>query len=530
MARGSLSIILHAHLPFVRHPEHEFFLEEQWLYEAITETYVPLIHMLERIERDGVPCRLAMTLSPTLIAMLTDGLLQERYRRHITRLIDLAGKEIERTRFQPEFNRIALEYFREFTLARETVFDRYGGNIVHAFKGFQDRGLVEILTCGATHGFLPLVDRSAGSVRGQIDPAVRQYRAVFQRDPAGIWLPECGYAEGIDEDLKEYGIRYFITDTHGILHASPRPKFGVYAPLYCPSRVAAFGRDLESSKQVWSSVEGYPGDYSYREFYRDIGFDLDYEYIRPYISPDGKRINTGLKYYRITGPTPDKLPYDRTAALEKAAEHAGNFMFNREKQVEHLSGFMDREPIIVAPYDAELFGHWWYEGPSFLDFLIRKIGFDQQTIRLVTPSDYLKQYPVNQVSTPSMSSWGWKGYNETWLSGSNTWIYPHLHKAARRMKEMARTHGDGDGIARRTLNQAARELLLAQSSDWAFIMHTGTMVPYAVKRTTEHLLNFDELYRGINGEGIDIDRLEELEHTDNLFPDIEPRAMRVGTD
>ncbi|MBD3314857.1 MAG: DUF1957 domain-containing protein [Chitinivibrionales bacterium] len=525
MEKGFLAIVLHAHLPYVRHPEHDYFLEEQWLYEAITETYIPLIHLFEGLEHDRVPFRVTMSLTPTLTAMLSDELLQQRYVKHIDRLIELASLEVDRTRFQPAFRETALDYYWQFTRAKETFCGSYGRNLVGAFKGFQDRGRLEIITSAATHGFLPLV-RTDAAVRAQIGVAVEQYRNTFHRNPPGIWLPECGYFPGVDEMLQEHGIRYFITDTHGILHASPRPKYGVYAPLYCPSKVAAFGRDLESSKQVWSSVEGYPGDYRYREFYRDIGFDLDYDYVRPYITADGIRTNTGIKYYKITGPTNHKEPYSRSAALEAAAEHAGNFMFNREKQAEFLNGFMGRKPIIMAPYDAELYGHWWYEGPAFLDFLIRKIAYDQNTIRLVTPTDYLKEYPVNQVSTPSMSSWGWKGYSETWLSGANDWIYPHVHKATLRMSELSDRYAGRNGGIRRALKQAARELFLAQSSDWAFIMHTGTMVPYAVKRTKEHLLNFNAIYEGLNAENLDMNWIGELESRNNLFESVEPALFQ----
>lgn len=517
MEKGFLSLVLHAHLPFVRHPEHGYFLEENWLYEAITETYIPLIHMFEGFERDHVPCRITMTLTPSLISMLKDPLLQERYIRHIDKLIELANKEIERTRFQPEFNETALHYYWQFTQAKETFCNRYYRDLTWAFKRFQDLGYLEIITCGATHGFLPLISRTDAAVRGQISTAVNQYRDIFGRKPLGIWLPECGYFPGVDRFLKEVGIRYFLSETHGILHASPRPKFGVYAPVYCPSGVAAFGRDMESSKQVWSSIEGYPGDFDYREFYRDIGFDLDYDYIRPYITPDGLRINTGIKYFRITG-SENKQPYVRRWAMEKAASHAGNFMFNREKQIEFLHDMLGRKPIIVAPYDAELYGHWWYEGPEFLNFLIRKAAYDQKTFRLITPSDYLGIYRVNQVSTPSMSSWGYKGFSETWLCGSNDWIYRHLHKAALRMTEMANRYRGQNGNVQRALNQAVRELYLAQSSDWAFIMHTGTMVPYAVKRTKDHLSNFNRIYDSLNGGNLDASWLSEIERRNNIFP------------
>jgi 1,4-alpha-glucan branching enzyme len=293
------------------------------------------------------------------------------------------------------------------------------------------------------------------------------YESVFGRKPRGIWLPECGYHPGHDEILKECGIRYFFSDSHGVLHGTPRPKYGVFAPVYCRGTgVACFARDLESSKQVWSSIEGYPGDYNYREFYRDIGFDLEFEYIKPYIHPDGVRINTGIKYYRITGTGNNKEPYAPQWAKEKASQHAGNFMFNRQKQIEYLNDFMHKIPILVSPYDAELFGHWWYEGPKWLDFLIRKISCDQDEIRMITPSEYLAENPRNQVITPSLSSWGWKGYSEMWLQGANDWIYRHLHVCEERMSELAKRFRSADGPLRRALNQAAREHMYAWFLRW----------------------------------------------------------------
>jgi 1,4-alpha-glucan branching enzyme len=525
MHKGYLCLVLHSHLPFVRHPEHENFLEEDWLYEAITETYIPIILVLEGLSNDNIDFRLTMSLSPTLISMLSDGLLQDRYLRHINNLIELGHKEVERTRWQPEFQHLAIMYLNSFSKSRDT-FLRFNRNLVTAFKNFQDAGKLEIITCGATHGFFPLMDVCKESIRAQVKVAVAHYESVFDRKPRGIWLPECGYHPGHDEILKEAGIRYFFTDSHGVLHGAPRPKYGVFAPVYCKgSGVACFGRDLESSKQVWSSIDGYPGDYSYREFYRDIGFDLDYEYIKPYIHPDGVRINTGVKYFRITG-SDNKQPYDPYLAREKAAQQAGNFMFNRQKQIEYLYDIMQKKPIIVSPYDAELFGHWWYEGPQWIDFLIRKIACDQDTIRLITPSEYLAENPRNQVITPSLSSWGYKGYCEMWLQGPNDWIYRHLHAASGRMTELVKNFPHAEGVLERALKQALRELLLAQSSDWAFIMGTGTHTSYAIRRSKEHLLRFTRLYEDIKSNSIDQNWLSDIEGKDNLFPDIDYRAHR----
>ncbi|MCC7519920.1 MAG: DUF1957 domain-containing protein [Verrucomicrobiae bacterium] len=520
MSQGYVSLVLHAHLPFVRHPEHEHFMEEDWLFEAITETYVPLVRMMDGLLRDGVDFRLTMTLSPPLCSMLLDPLLQGRYAKRLERLLELSDKEIRRTQNQGPFHEMAWHYRHRLEEARRVFCDDYEGDLVSAFRKFQDTGKLEVITCGATHGFLPLMRAVPEAVRAQVRVARDHYRDCFGRDPRGIWLPECAYFQGVERELAEAEIRYFLVDTHGILHAEPRPRYGVYAPVFTRSGPAAFGRDVESSKQVWSAEEGYPGDADYRDFYRDIGFDLDFEYVRPYIHPDGIRCHTGLKYHRITGKTNHKEVYRPRVALERAATHAGNFMFNREKQIEHLAGVMRRPPIVVAPYDAELFGHWWYEGPDFLNFFLRKAHYDQKTFALTTPAEYLKRHPTQQVATPSDSSWGHKGFWEVWLEPSNAWIYPHLLVAANRMVKLARANPSPDGLTERALRQAGRELLLAQSSDWAFIMKTGTTVDYAVRRTKEHLLRFHRLYEQVQAGRVNVEFLDHCEWKDNIFPSL----------
>ncbi|MDD2709738.1 MAG: DUF1957 domain-containing protein [Verrucomicrobiae bacterium] len=517
MPQGYVALVLHAHLPFVRHPEYSRFMEEDWLFEAITETYIPLIKMMDGLLNDGIDFRLTMTISPPLCAMLMDPLLQDRYVQHISRLVELSNKEIERTRWQHEFHELAWHYHQRFNEARNIFCDQYHRNLVTAFRKFQDAGKLEIITCGATHGFLPLMRDIPQAVRAQIFVARDHYRECFGRDPRGIWLPECAYFHGLERVLSEAEIRYFLVDTHGILFAEPRPRYGVYSPVFTRSGPAAFGRDIESSKQVWSAEEGYPGDCEYRDFYRDVGFDMDLDYVRPYIHGDGIRCCTGMKYFRITGKTAHKQPYRPQAAREKASTHAGNFMFNREKQVEYLAGVMGRPPIIVAPYDAELYGHWWYEGPDFLNYFIRKSIYDQKVFGLTTPAEYLQRHSTQQIAQPSESSWGYKGYWEVWLEGSNTWIYPHLNVAAERMTELARHHQNRGQIFDRAITMAGRELLLAQASDWAFIMKTGTTVSYAVQRTKEHILRFTRLYEQIKNGHIDENFLRHCEWKDSIF-------------
>jgi 1,4-alpha-glucan branching enzyme len=264
-------------------------------------------------------------------------------------------------------------------------------------------------------------------------------------------------------------------------------------------------------------VDGYPGDYDYREFYRDIAYDLDTDYLRPYVHPDGLRFDTGLKYYRVTGKTDHKEPYAPERAENKAEIHAGNFIFNRQKQVEYLASAMDRKPLVVAPYDAELFGHWWYEGPAWLNHVVRKIARDQEAIRLITLSEYLEEYPLNQVATPAISSWGYEGFNDTWLNGKNDWIYPHLHRAANLMEKLLESQPRPKRLVSRALAQAKRELFLAQASDWAFMITSGAMTEYATQRTKRHLLRFYRLSEQIRNQAIDERLLRGWEMQDNIF-------------
>ncbi|HID98286.1 MAG TPA: DUF1957 domain-containing protein [Thermodesulfobacteriaceae bacterium] len=521
MEKGYLAIILHAHLPFVRHPEHRDSLEENWFYEAVTETYIPLLTAMENLIHDGIDFRLTMSITPTLASMLTDPFLQDRYLRRLDNLIELGGKEVRRTRTQPALHDLAAWYHNHLLKTRDAFVNRYDRNLILAFNRFQEAGVLEIMASAATHGYLPLLSVNSSSVKAQTALGIQHYRELFGSNPKGFWLPECGYYPGVDQTLRKQGISYTILETHGITRGCPRPRYGVYAPVYCPSGLAVFGRDPESSRQVWSAADGYPGDHDYREFYRDIAYDLDLDYIKPFIHPDGIRIDTGFKYYRITGKTDHKEVYVPEKAAHKAAVHAGNFMFNREKQTEHLASVMDRKPVIVAPYDAELFGHWWYEGPLWLEHLFRKISNEQDTIRTIHLSEYLEEYPANVCSVPSISSWGFNGFNETWLNGKNDWIYPHLHQGAAMMEEMVEKHPRADGITLRALKQAARELLLAQSSDWAFMINTGTTTEYGIHRTRSHLARFHRLNSGLKTGNIDAEWLSSVENRNNIFPGID---------
>lgn len=516
---GYLALVLHAHLPFIRHPEYADFLEEDWFFEGVVETYVPLLSCFEQLRSEGVKFRLTMTVTPPLATMLDDGLLRSRLASYIDKRLELLEKEIKNNRGS-HLETLARHYFVGFSNAKDFIFRRHSGNLINSFRSLQDSGHLELITCTATHGFVPLM-KNLSAIQSQIHTAARAHEHFFGRRPRGIWLAECGYDERVESVLVDAGIEYFFVDSHGIMFGDPQPVHGVYAPVVTPRGVNAFARDAESSKQVWSQKEGYPGDYNYREFYRDLGFDADFDYIKPYLHSDGVRRGVGIKYHAITASDVDlgqKKFYDPHKAREKAAEHAGNFLFNRQLQVRHLRNLTDNPPIVVSPYDAELFGHWWYEGPQFLEFLIRKVANDQRDIEMIACNDYLDRHPIRQLQQPNPSTWGSEGHNLVWLNGGNSWIYRHQHWAEEKMEELAKQFSHANGDLRRALNQALRELLLMQSSDWAFILTTGTTVPYATKRFREHLDRFKKITEQIEGNRLDMGFIAFCEERDCIFP------------
>jgi len=521
MHQGSLALLLHAHLPWVRHPEHEEFLEEDWLFEAIVECYIPLLKNLRRLVADKAPVRLTFTLTPPLCAMLRDPLLQGRAERYLARGLELAAMEIERTAYDAAMRDVARHYHARLSEALDFYTREINRDIVGAFAQLQADGIIEIITCAATHGFLPLMEVVPESMRAQILIGCDYHRECFGVAPEGIWLPECAYVPRVDSLLQEANLRWFVVDAHGLMYGEPRPRFAIYAPYFTPAGPAVFGRDRESSKQVWSAREGYPGDPAYRDFYRDIGMELPEDYLRTVLPDMGCRRNTGFKYHRITG-SPDKQVYNRAWAMAAADHHAGDFLNARIRQFEHLKSMLPIDPVILSPFDAELFGHWWYEGPEFLDLFLRKAAYDQSTFRLTTPGAYLKENPTQQMVCPSPSSWGNKGYWEVWLDRCNSWIYPHLHSAARRMTASAREHRNTRSVfTKRLLQQLARELLLAQSSDWAFLMKTGTAVDYATRRTKDHILRFNKLHEMLESGERNEALLSACEARDNIFPNLD---------
>lgn len=517
--KGYVSLILHSHIPFVRHPELEDSLEERWLFEAISECYIPLIDVYDSLIKDNIKFKITMSITPTLMAMLEDEYLNERYLKYLKNSIELSEKEIIRNANNKGLSDLA-EFYNDRFKELLNTYKEYDYRIMNAFKKFDRLGYLEIITCSATHALLPLMTINPEAIRAQIGTGVESYINSMGHSPKGIWLPECAYTFSLDEMLEEYGIKYFILENKGVLNASPRPRYGTYAPITTSNRICAFGRDMDSSKQVWSSYMGYPGDYDYREFYRDLGFDAPMEYIAPYINRGGIRVDTGIKYFRITGRDNNKDYYNRENAIRKAKDHAEHFAEGRHYQILHASEYMETPPIIICPYDTELYGHWWFEGPDFIKGFIEKSSEEGRSYQLITPGEYIEKYPKVQCCRPSPSSWGENGDYSVWLNQSNHWIYRELHKCQNRMIHLANTYLKPSELEKRLLNQASRELMLAEASDWPFIIKNNTAVEYAIKRINTHIGRFNKLYEDLTKSTMDIEWLANIEQLDNIFPNI----------
>ncbi|MGK4006727.1 1,4-alpha-glucan branching protein domain-containing protein [Sorangium sp. So ce1036] len=479
---GYVALVLHAHLPYVRHPEHPRSLEERWFFEALWECYLPLLAVLDRLADDRVVAPLTLSVSPPLLAMLRDELLLGRFEDHLRRLTALAAR-VE-ARFAGSGFAEAAAFYRARLAGASSAWEALGGDVPGALVRHAEAGRIELITTAATHAYLPGLLPAPASIRAQLRLGRRAFAALTGApEPAGLWLPECAYDPSLGADLAAAGVRFTVLDAHGLLLGAPPPA-GASVPVLSPAGVACFGRDRDSAREVWSRDAGYPGHPVYREFYRDVGFDLPERDLDGEIGPDGARLMTGLKLHRVTGPGSDKAPYEPARAFAQARAHAAEFVARREAALASGSG-APAAPIQVAPYDAELFGHWWLEGPEFLEHALRRLAASERVVP-ITLGAYLERHPPREIVEPAASTWGEGGFGSFWTGPSAARLWRHAHHAERAVRgAVARCHGAG-GLPGRALDQAIRELLLLQSSDWAFMMTTGEMVPYAEARVRAH--------------------------------------------
>ena len=516
---GYLLVALNTHMPFVHDPTTPNCQEETWLYESITEATLPLIGVFSRLVEEKIDFRITVSLSPCLVAMLSTPLIKERYVHYLEDRIGLAQEEQERVGASSPLYHLAGWYLESFRHARKVFVDDWGKDLTAAFRYLSDSGKVDFLTSGATHAYLPLWELYPRLIDLQIKIGVRYHEHVFGSRPRGFWLPECAFSLGLDELLARNGIRYSYVDSHALLNGHPRPKYGVHAPIHCPAGVAAFARDWMSHDVVWLKDKGYPGDAHYLDYNRDIGYELPLETVGRFTHQE-QRVQTGIKYYRNQWVGNSDL-YDPSQAFGRCDEHANDFIRRCQRAVRQISPGLGRKPVLVALFDTEHFGHWWREGPIWLDLMIRKMACDQNVVRLVAAPDYLAMYPTNQVIMPNPSSWGYQGFSETWLMGRNHWIYPALYTAADEFEALAQRYPNPPETVRAALNQYLREFLVAQASDWAFILHQETTMAYARRKVEDALENMRLIATQLDQGQVDSELLQRFQARNNLFADID---------
>ncbi len=539
---------LHSHLPYVlnhgRWPHGS-----DWICEAALDTYLPLLEVLRGLAADAVPSPLTIGFTPVLANQLASPTFVSEMETFFDQRIKACDEAPASLATTGDNHLLPLvEFWRARLIRLRELFHAIDRDLIAAFRALESAGRIEIISSAATHGYLPLLARDE-SIRLQLAVGVSEHRRLFGRSPKGCWLPECAYRprgpwepwptaprtgvrRGIEEHLADAGFQYFFVDAHlaaagrplglsgdpagdPIVHMPARPGLPA-EPLRSPYRayrvahgsVAAYVRDPRASMQVWSRFEGYPGDEWYLEFHK-------------------MRWPGGLKLWRVTGPGVDlgaKQPYNPETAAGRAREHANHF-------AHLLSGIsadqsQNREGVVVAPFDTELFGHWWFEGPVFLGHVYRSLAGKRDAIQPATGSHHLETHPPRAAIRLPWGSWGANGDSSMWLSDQTAWTWERLWPLEQAFWDAA-PGALAAPAARPVLAQAARELLLAQSSDWQFIISTGAAADYAEKRFKEHCEDAEKLIAalgpGREGDLESAQRLaEELYQRDQLFPNVLP--------
>ena len=533
---GTFVLALHSHLPYCR-GAGRWPHGEEWIHEAVLGTYLPLLVLLHDLRDAGVPFRIVIGLTPVLLEQLADHDVDVRNLEYIDDQVRRAERDVRRFVDADDHASAALAgfYVDSFRRLREAYRTRFGRDLVGAFADLARTGHVEILTSAATHGYLPLLDRA--SVEAQLRIGLRSSRRLLGFAPKGIWLPECAYAPGLETVLEDHGLTHFFTDA-ALLPGGARPaadvagrrgksELGRFAaheartavapvatvatptevdllrPYYVgDSSVVAIARHERVSGQVWSAFMGYPGDAQYREFHR-------------------KDDQSGLRYWRVTSVhkgLSEKEQYSPGRAAERAREHASHFV---SVVREELTGPQTdgQDPLLAVTFDSELFGHWWFEGVDWLGLVLRELATSD--VAVATAVEYLDREPPRERVALAEGSWGKNNDHSTWLNESTAWMWDELERLAGEMRALDGTVSHDDPLRERAGRQAMRELLLAQSSDWPFLVTTGQAADYAVERFRAHAQRFRRAVAIARGGDAYEDEVElrSLERADNPFPD-----------
>ena len=525
--RHAISFVLEAHVPFVRDFRKEDILsqsgEEGWFFETLSETLLPLLGVLDRLESDHVPFRLGLVLSPILCNMLNDEHLQNKYLYYTDKQIEFGKQETERTLGQEEINKLVKINYNKLLDRRIAYTERYGKNILKAFDFYRRKGKIEILASSATHAFLPFIGNNAESLQAQMEVPVSGYRRHFGGTPQGFWMSALGWTPAIEQYLRAYNFTYTIVDSHGLLYGKPMPQKGCFFPVKTPSGTFLLARDFYAVQDI----EQISSDEIYMDNNRDAGYELPSGFVSPFLSEEGERHKTGYRYWPRLANGGQDVIYNPQAAYAKVTEHARLFLENTIARLEEASKYMEEAPISLFAHNADSFGRFWNEGPQFIEALFR-MAEGYRDLCFVNPSEYIFKQKLSslQVVAPEFSSGGTNGYAETWLDVSNDWIYRHLVRSMERMTELAERFPDDTGLKERALNQAAREILLAQSCDWPALLYRQDSTEFARSQAENALRNFTTIYEALGSNYISTEWLTTLERRHNFFSNINYRVFR----
>lgn len=523
-ARYALCLVLNAHLPFVREQANHNLapstIAENWFFEVLSETYLPLLELFDRLEMDSIPFKIGLSISPILGQMMSDGLLLSKYTANLDHQIEFGERELERLKDQPEMLSIAKGYFDRAVDRRAAFSTRYDGDVIKVLDHYCQRGNLEIIACPATHAFLPSLCQFPEAAQAQMEAAQPFYRYSFGLFPRGLWLPELGWSKELDSIISSFGYKYTVADSHGFIFGNPPPSKGSFFPVRTPESVSIFSRDYYACREMSLLADSE----HYRDNSLDIGFELPTSEISQFLTKHGARCYTGYKYWKMGGC--GEL-YDPERARRSAYEHAKAFYDHCRKRLITASKHMQEMPVSVVAFNADAFGRYWHEGSIFLENLFRLAAKDGE-LPLMTPSEYLGRQNASsfEVSAPDFSTWGSNGYAEQWLDSSNDWVYRHLNRASARMMEMAENYDDVSDLKERALNQAARELMLAQASDWPAMLQRREHTEYARKQIETALRNFNTIYNALSTSNISTEWLIRLERRHNIFPHMNYRIFR----
>lgn len=527
MADTSVIFVINAQFPFIRHPESPGCVEESRFFNALSYTWLPLLRSCTNLESEGITFKFAVVFSPSLCEMFADTLLQERYIEYLDRAIEFGLTELDRNTASNETRAIIKLQLDLIQLNRRDFVDIYDRNIVKKFDYFANRGYIEILATTATACFLPLFADIPEAVNAQIETGLMAYRSHFTSFPSGFWLPAMGYTNGIENVIKSYGFQYTILESHGLLFADPPPDSGLFAPAWCTNGLAVLARDKRITHEVYSGDESFACNPLYLNVDRDIGFELDEQILSDLFEVRlGRRI-TGFRYWsrKGNGDDPQSL-YRFNEAHTQICADAATFLDRRSETLAKASDILEGAPVsLTCVFPAEVFGQSWYEGVSWLENLFR-IAADRRDVFFILPSTCLQVKASDKRIEPYCSSWFDSGYAEEVLNSANDWMYPYIRTATLRMVDLAERFPGDSGLKERSLNMAARELLLAQSIDWFLLMNEGDKSKYGRSRFEESVKAFTVVYESLGSNFISTEWLTSIEKRHNLFANINYRVFR----